>query len=207
VKLLVDIGNSRVKWARLERGVLGMQRAAAYEGWTAADWRKQLFDAGPSTPLAATVAGGKCRGLVRGCASLRVSTRFVTTAREAVGVRNGYEDPSLLGVDRWLAVIGAYHRVRGACVVADIGTAATIDVVAADGQHGGGFIVPGPALMVASLVSGTSDLGVRHESSGLRPPFARQHSGCMERGCCQCAALIDRSVEDAGAAHSRRRCC
>jgi type III pantothenate kinase len=204
--LLVDIGNSRVKWARLERGVLGVQRAAAYAGWTADDWRAQLFDADPvDAVLAATVAGGASAAALREAARIAagVEPRFVTTAREAAGVRNGYADPSLLGVDRWLAVIGAYHRIRGTCVVADIGTAATIDVVAADGQHRGGFIVPGPALMLASLVSGTSDLGVRHESSGpaSRALFADNTRDAMERGCrLAVAALIDRSVQQAGGA-------
>ena len=205
--LLVDIGNSRVKWARLERGMLGMQRAAAYAGWTATDWRTQLFDAGPvDAVLAATVAGGASAAALREAAHVAtgLEPRFVTTAREAAGVRNGYADPALLGVDRWLAVIGAYHRVRGACVVADIGTAATIDVVAADGQHGGGFIVPGPALMLASLVSGTSDLGARHESSGPASGarFADNTRDAMERGCrLAVAALIDRSVQEACGAH------
>jgi type III pantothenate kinase len=129
-----------------------------------------------------------------------VEPRFVATAREAAGVRNGYVDPSLLDVDRWLAVIGAFHCIRGTCVVADIGTAATIDVVAADGRHRGGFIVPGPALMVSSLVSGTSDLGARHESSGPASSarFADNTRDAMERGCrLAVAALIDRSVEEA----------
>ena len=89
----------------------------------------------------------------------------ITSGRAAAGVVNGYADPSLLGVDRWVAVVGAYHRVRGAVVVADIGTAATIDVVAADGRHRGGYIVPGPRLMVASLLGGTSDLAAFRASS------------------------------------------
>lgn len=207
--LLVDIGNSRVKWARLERGVLGAQRAAAHAGWTAADWRAHLFDDGPvDAVLAATVAGDASAAALSEAArsAASVGPRFVTTAREAVGVRNGYADPALLGVDRWLAVIGAYHRIRGACVVADIGTAATIDVVAANGRHRGGFIVPGPGLMVSALLSGTSDLGPRHDSrrsaSGTR--FADNTRDAIERGCrLAVAALIDRSVEEAacGAIH------
>jgi len=201
--LLVDIGNSRVKWAKLERGVLGAQRAAAHAGWTAADWRAHLFDNGPvDAVLAATVAGDASAAALTEAARIAagVEPRFITTTCEAAGVRNGYADPLLLGVDRWLAVIGAYRRVRGACVVADVGTAATIDVVAADGQHRGGFIVPGPALMVSSLVSGTSDLGARHESSGPASGarFAVNTRDAMEHGCrLAVAALIDRSVEEA----------
>jgi len=207
--LLVDIGNSRVKWARLERGVLGAQRAAAHAGWTVADWRARLFGDSPvDAVLAATVAGDSSAAALTEAARIAagVEPRFVTTARAAAGVRNGYADPSLLGVDRWLAVIGGYHRVRGACVVADVGTAATIDVVAADGQHRGGFIVPGPALMVSSLVSGTSDLAACHESSGPASGarFADNTRDAMEQGCrVAVAALIDRSVEEAAGGQGR----
>jgi len=206
--LLVDIGNSRVKWARLERGVLGSQRAAPHAGWTASDWRARLFDEGPvDAVLVATVADRESAAALS--AATRMATgqepRFVTTGREAAGVRSGYANPALLGVDRWLAVIGAYRRVRGACVVADVGTAATIDVVAADGQHCGGFIVPGPALMVASLVAGTSDLGTRRENSGPDSGacFADNTRDAMQRGCrLAVAALIDRSVLEAGGGQS-----
>jgi type III pantothenate kinase len=139
--LLVDIGNSRVKWARWERGVLGAQSAAVHAGWSPEDWRRELFAGGAvDRVVVASVAGPACR------AALADATRdatgrtaeFVATDREAAGVRNGYADPGQLGVDRWVAVIGAWHRVRGACVVADVGTALTIDVVGADGRHHGG---------------------------------------------------------------------
>ena len=203
MRLLVDVGNTRVKWARLEQGVLGVQRAAVHAGWGAADWRTHLFDDGRfDAVLVATVAGDAIAARLSEASRIAagVVPRFVTATREAAGVHNGYADPSLLGVDRWLAVIGAFHRVRGACVVADVGTAATVDVVTADGQHRGGFIVPGPALMVSSLVAGTSDLGTRHESSGPASGarFADNTRDAMERGCrLAVAALIDRSVADA----------
>ena len=157
----------------------------------------------PSTQRAATVAGDASAAALTEAARIAagVEPRFVATAREAAGVRNGYADPSLLGVDRWLAVIGADHRIRGACVVADIGTAATIDVVAADGRHRGGFfIVPGPASMVASLRPAPATSAPRHESSG---PASGSASGgyntrdAMEQGCrLAVAALIELSVEE-----------
>jgi type III pantothenate kinase len=201
--LLVDIGNSRVKWARLSRGALGEQHAAAHGGWTVADWRTALFAGAPvERVLASTVAGG-ASGAALGEAARLATGRdavFAATGREAAGVLNGYADPSLLGVDRWLAVIGAYRRVRGACVIADAGTAATIDVVAADGRHRGGFIVPGPALMVSSLLRGTSDLALRRSSSpmGTEAGFADNTRDAIERGCrVALAALVDRCVADA----------
>ena len=59
-QLLVDIGNSRVKWARLEAGVLGEQRAAEHAGWSGEDWSAALFADQPAVErvVAASVAGG-----------------------------------------------------------------------------------------------------------------------------------------------------
>lgn len=201
--LLVDIGNSRVKWARLGPGGLGEQAAADYSGWSIDDWRAALF-AGPPVRrvLAASVARPEAESALE-VATRRATGRsveFAATAPEAAGVRNGYADPTLLGVDRWLAVIGAWRRARAACVVADVGTAATIDVVAADGCHQGGFIVPGPALMVASLLGSTSDLAVHHASSVATDPRtgpAADTRDAIERGCrLAVAALVDRCVAD-----------
>lgn len=201
--LLVDIGNSRVKWARCEAGALGAQQAAAHAAWTADDWRAALFaGARVDRVVAASVAGGAS------LAALEAATRAVTgrglerivTQREAAGVVNGYADPNQLGVDRWLAVIGAWQRARGACVVADIGTAATVDVLAADGRHRGGYIVPGPRLMVAALLQGTSDLASLHAGSpqGGGPAFADNTREAIERGCrVALAGWVDRSVRDA----------
>jgi type III pantothenate kinase len=202
--LLVDVGNSRVKWARCERGVLGAQQAADHAAWTVSEWRAALFaGAAVERVLAASVAGGA--SLVALDEAARAATGHgierVTTQREAAGVVNGYADPGLLGVDRWLAAIGGYRRAGGACVIVDIGTAATVDVVASDGRHRGGYIVPGPRLMVASLLHGTSDLASFHATSppGVGPVFADNTRDAIERGCrVALAAWVDRCVADAG---------
>ena len=201
--LLVDIGNSRVKWARLTGGTLGEQRAAEHAGWSSSDWRAALLaDGGAGRVVAASVAGGASLEALD--AAVREATgrgvERITTQRTAVGVVNGYADPSLLGVDRWLAAIGAYRRVRGPCVVADLGTAATIDVVDGGGRHRGGFIVPGPRLMVAALLSSTSDLASFRATSppGGGASFADNTRDAIERGCrVALAAWVERCLADA----------
>jgi type III pantothenate kinase len=203
--LLVDIGNSRVKWAPCERGMLGAQQAAPHAAWTADDWRAALFDGTAlDRVVAASVAGGASLAALDAAARAATGRGIerVLTQREAGGVVNGYADPGLLGVDRWLAVIGAWQRTRGACVVADIGTAATVDVVAPDGRHQGGYIVPGPRLMVSSLLQGTRDLAEFHASSppGAAPAFADNTRDAIERGSrVALAAWVDRCVRDAEA--------
>ena len=202
--LLVDIGNSRVKWARLGPDGLGQQSASSYAGWTEVDWRAALFAGGRvERVLAASVARPAAAAALDAAASRATGrpAQFVATTRAAAGVLNGYANPGLLGVDRWLAVIGSYARVGGACVVADIGTAATIDVVSGDGRHQGGYIVPGQRLMVTALLGSTGDLAAHHAASGTagtHAGFADNTREAIERGCrLSLAALVDRSLSEA----------
>jgi type III pantothenate kinase len=115
-------------------------------------------------------------------------------------VRNAYAQPELLGVDRWLAAIGAWSLRRTACCIVDVGTATTIDVLDDAGLHLGGFIVPGPRLMVQALHSGTSDLAAFTAASsppGTAALWADNTRDAIERGCCVAlAALVDRSAAE-----------
>jgi type III pantothenate kinase len=202
VILLVDLGNSRVKWALSREGRLGAQHAAAYAGWSVEDWQRSLFaEPGIERVVAARVGGGPDAEALD-AAARRATGRavtFVATSSAAGGVRNAYPDPGLLGVDRWLAVIGAFNRVGGACCVADVGTAATVDGVEADGRHLGGFIVPGPDLMMRALWRGTADLAIHTATSGEAAGslFADNTRDAIERGCrLAVATLVDRSVRE-----------
>jgi len=202
VILLIDIGNSRVKWATLDGRSLGSQQSAEYALWSVQEWRATLF-AIPRIRrvVAANVAGEAVAQLLREAARLErgCEVEFVTSGRAAAGVRNAYRDPLLLGIDRWLAVIAAHHRTHRACCIVDVGTAATIDAVTAEGRHLGGFIVPGPRLMVASLLKGTSDLE-DHAAASERSPgslFADNTHDAIERGCCLAlAALTERAAQE-----------
>jgi type III pantothenate kinase len=200
--LLVDIGNSRVKWSVCDDGALAPQRAAAYAGWSSDDWARELFtEPGIDGVAVASVAGGEGVERLRAAALARAQCdlQVVTTSSEAAGVRNAYPEPRLLGVDRWLAVIAAHHLTHAACCVVDVGTAATIDAVTAEGRHLGGFIVPGPRLMVSSLLRNTSDLE-SHSAASVTDGaalFANNTRDAIERGAVVAlAALADRSAED-----------
>lgn len=157
-RLLLDIGNSRVKWGVLDAGRLVATGALAHSGEAHA-W-PEAVPPRLAGALAANVAGaGPARSLA---ASLRrhagVELEFLSTAREGWGVVCGYRDPARLGVDRWAAMIGARARHRDALLVVDAGTALTIDALAAGGRHLGGMIVPGLSLLGAALTRSTSDI-------------------------------------------------
>jgi type III pantothenate kinase len=200
--LLVDIGNTRVKWATWSAGRMSPQRAAEHATWSAQDWQRELFSgAQVGRVLAATVAGNASRDVLRAAAAASgvADVEFVASTASACGVTNAYPQPALLGVDRWVALIGAYHRCQGACCVVDIGTAATVDTVDGSGRHLGGFIVPGPRLMSAALRAGTSDLAAHAANSpdGGGQLFADNTRDAIERGCrVALAALVDRSLAE-----------
>lgn len=200
--LLVDIGNTRVKWAGCAGGELEPQQAAAHRDWSVADWQRTLFD-GRSIDrvVVASVAGETCNALLAEAARNRgvAEVRFIASTAAAGGVRNAYPDPRLLGVDRWVAVIGAYHLCGGACCVVDVGTAATVDGVNAEGVHLGGYIVPGPHMMVRSLHTGTTQLASYTAASGAHAGalLADNTREAIERGCrVALAALVDRAHAD-----------
>src|SRR5262245_42157843 len=157
--LLVDIGNTRVKWAIARGESIARMSAAVHDGDIAA-MRTVIrrAPAGVDRIVAVNVAGVRFERALAAHAKARFGIRpeFIRSSRAACDVRNGYRDPWRLGADRWVGAIGAHDLVRGKPVlVANIGTALTLDAVSATGRHLGGAIVPGPAFMVASLLDGT----------------------------------------------------
>jgi type III pantothenate kinase len=192
--LLIDIGNSRVKWASLREGRLGPQSAADGRAWGEADWRREIERVRPKRVIAASVGAPPAREALI-AATRQVTGRepqFVTSMAQAAGVRNGYSNPAQLGVDRWLAVIGAFHRHHAACCVIDAGTALTIDGVDGTGTHLGGFIVPGLRLMVDSLLAGTSGLADPWSwSESVEPTgFPGNTREAIEQGCLMALAEL-----------------
>lgn len=204
--LLVDLGNTRIKWARFDGERLRGLRAAAHAGWRAADYGRRLFGtrAAPESMLVASVAGAHVdRMLAAAARRAGVTARFVWVSRRAAGVTVGYLEPWRLGVDRFVAVVGARHLFGGigTCVVG-LGTAMTIDLLGADGVHRGGAIIPAPALMVETLLRNTQ--GIRRRSRGGSARGSRLFGRSTREGVVRgsryaAAALIDRAVEEARA--------
>jgi type III pantothenate kinase len=162
--LLIDVGNTRIKWAIHDAGRLGPQLAEAHAGWSVSDVHRHMTgQAGvPERLVVSNVGGPRVAALLTEAAQTwGIRPIFVQAGAEAAGVRNAYAEPAKLGVDRWLALIASHAMVAGAACVASIGTAMTIDGIDAHGQHLGGLITPGPQMMVKSLLHGTSDIAAR----------------------------------------------
>lgn len=187
--LELDCGNTRIKWRVLrEEG-----RPPALQGCaeSEADLLQQLRQVGEPTltwcRIVSVRSDEETRELLAAltaCFSVRV-----LQARPSVscaGVRNGYRDFARLGLDRWLAMLGAYHLAGKACLVIDLGTAVTADLISAAGEHLGGYIAPGLPLMRAQLCTHTRR--IRYEeaervcaASELRP--GQSTAEAVERGC------------------------
>ena len=162
MKLLLDVGNSRVKWAWLSaQGQIRSGHALHRNHDLAGALRNALHGAPtPDEVRVANVAGPVASALVADVIfeSFGIAPVFARSCAMACGLRNGYRDPDQLGVDRWLAMCAAWQKFPGPLCVVDAGTAVTVDIIASDGLHAGGLIVPGAALMVASLRQETGDL-------------------------------------------------
>lgn len=98
-----------------------------------------------------------------------VTCEFARSQLKQAGLRNAYEEPSQLGVDRWLAMLAAWCESQRNCVVVDAGTALTVDAVASNGQHQGGYIVPGLAAGRLSLAQETRDVQFKESSQKAEP--------------------------------------
>jgi type III pantothenate kinase len=188
--LLFDVGNTRLKW-----GVLGNERIVRSGSIDRDKLKKQGFaalttrlPANVDYVLASNVAGPAFATRLAGVIGIHCDTdvHFARSEKQACGVRNAYSQPRRLGVDRWVALLGARAETRSAVCVVDAGTAVTIDAMDRTGQHLGGQIIPGPRMMSVALSNETSDIGspkgsARDPAAGMGL-FARNTGDAVRNG-------------------------
>lgn len=156
--LEVDMGNTRIKWRmrdghiKLSQGFLGTE-----ESLELLNSRLEPYVGATQTVLVVSVVGDQLEQefVAWSIAYLGVMPQFMRTGLVCGSVRNGYREPLRLGADRWLAINAAYRLTMNASVVVSFGTATTLDLLAADGEHLGGFIAPGFGLMLSVLPAAT----------------------------------------------------
>jgi type III pantothenate kinase len=200
--LVIDVGNTRLKWAWLSSTGLSDQQAVVHRDAKPGMWTAALFDTTqrPSRVLVSNVAGPEMAKTLSKLAKkvFDVDIEFVTAVPEYHGLVNGYLDPKLLGADRWLALIGAWTHARQVLCVVDAGTAVKVDSVDANGHHLGGLIVPGIHMMREALMSKTSDIAkaAEHSTPSLAGVLANNTVGAVSRGAVYAlAGLADRAGE------------
>jgi type III pantothenate kinase len=126
----------------------------------------------------------------------------VTVSASACGVTNAYANPANLGIDRWAALVGAHQHYSAAVCIVDCGTAVTIDLLTAEGEHQGGLILPGTDMLQQLLMTGTvaiNDPG----SSRFATLLASDTDAAVNGGAIyMVVAAIDRVVADMTAGHA-----
>jgi type III pantothenate kinase len=185
--LLLDVGNTRLKWGVLEDGAI---RRTGHIG------KDTLRDQGlgaltsrlprrVDTIMVSNVAGTSFATRLTGVLGMHCGcdVHFARTQKAACGVTNSYRQPRQMGVDRWVAMIGAWGEFSRSCLVVDAGTAVTIDALDDDGRHLGGQILPGVSLMARALAVNTSDI-----------PESRRRSPRFSRGLDMFASSTDAAV-------------
>lgn len=152
--ILVDAGNSRVKWAQCVGEEMHIGEPFATDSGALAAELQARWSALPPQPVyLSNVAGLDWeRRFVDWVRQVwRAEVHVARTSRDAFGILNAYEQPEKLGVDRWVGLIGARARFGLPVCLVDCGTAITVDLVDREGRHRGGLIAPGLALMVGAL--------------------------------------------------------
>ena len=163
--LLMDIGNTRIKWGVLEKRALS-------EIGSLSTPHSRDFDL---TPLFMSLPSD-VKSIVASCVlsketqikltesfsdHFELAIQFIKPKNRFSGLTNGYTNPSKLGTDRWAAMIGAHNEFGGNILVVDMGTAITIDYINAEGVHKGGQILPGLKSFFNTLDQSTDSINTK----------------------------------------------
>jgi len=183
VKLLIDQGNTRLKWVLARDGEIDEKSAGHgdLEAFNQACRHDASFH--PASVLISSVAGREDTQVLADFSESRwgIEAQLLESTEQRGEVRNAYREPKMLGVDRWLAIVGAVARYGKPVVIWDLGTATTLDAVDQTGQHLGGMIYPGPATMLDSLSRDTNlNVPPNLENSAVTP--GRSTGSCIGNG-------------------------
>jgi type III pantothenate kinase len=199
VNLLVDVGNSRIKWVEQHADQLSDAHGDSYNKSDLAGTLDRLWGGleKPAQIRISNVAGEIIEKELRQWTQERWSTQphFARVTQSARGVMNGYADITRLGVDRWLSLIAAWSEYHQAACIVDCGTAVTIDGLNNKGRHLGGLILPGIALMQHSLRIAPAIPEIK--TAAVAGKLADNTGDAVAEGCVLAVvSLIDRIVRD-----------
>lgn len=194
MNLLIDAGNTRIKWALangadwLRSGVLPTAEATDLPQHLAGHIGNLDADLQPHCWVSNVVGNKVAEHIQAACAARQYPVHFITAQASQCGVLNNYAQPSQLGSDRWAALIAAWHLTGKSCLIVSSGTATTIDALSSAGTFSGGLIMPGIELMQRSLHTATSQL---KPEQGKYAPFPRNTADAILSGAIQatCGAI------------------
>lgn len=182
MRLLIDAGNTRLKWQLIDRVNVVAGGACPFDSpqWLdqLAPYRARIDRIAVST----VISEAKRTELVRRLALLSaVEVRFYWSESFRSGLKNAYSDVSKMGADRWHAMYGAWSRAKAGFTVIDAGSAITIDYVADNGAHLGGYILPGKQMMLHSLRQQAARIGFELVDVSSGDP-GKSTTECVQHG-------------------------
>jgi type III pantothenate kinase len=201
--LAIDVGNTRLKWAIYSHAQPGAELLASgaefleqIENLAEGAWANVPAKDAPIKMIGCIVAGDALRQRVQEQIMERwdLHPQWVLSSQQEAGLVNGYDSPMRLGADRWVAMIGAWHRMMAVhaaapkpMVVVMVGTAVTVEAIGvqrspdgtSQGKFLGGFILPGHGIMLKALESGTAGL---HVPTGEVTEFPTNTSDALTSG-------------------------
>lgn len=160
--LELDMGNTRIKWRVQSADKQSLSSGAVFYQ----EWRSEMNETLQGMHLdririASVTSETRNNLIVDWCEEeWQLRPEFAVVTNSCAGVTNGYRDFDCLGIDRWLAVLAAFHQYRQSCVIVDCGSAITVDLISTTGMHLGGYIAPGLGLMRDALGQETNAVKV-----------------------------------------------
>jgi len=203
LELFIDRGNTALKWQLYKEGEL-VSSGGSVNSSSLDEALQEVAELSLSKIYVASVGGEGVEKTLKQWARRysQCEPIFIKSCRRICGVNNAYEEPALLGVDRWLAMIAAHHLYSGLLCIVDSGTALTMDFISETGQHLGGFIVPGAELMRRSLLQNTQEIylnaAVKNNSLGMNTSEA-VHLGTEQ----MLRAFVCRALDDVVREHGQ----
>jgi len=211
LSLLVDVGNSRVKWANSNKltidnyGSFRLKQLSLGESLDS-HWQQII---NPEHVWVSNVAGKEIALTLTEFIIDKwgISPIFARVQRESGGVVNGYEYTNQLGIDRWLAIVAAWNKYHALTCIVDCGTAITIDGISETGRHMGGLIIPGFDLMLNTLSTATNGINTEAKYTP-KLEFGLSTSACCFNGAgFAVVSLIDKVVEKMQSEHANEIRC
>ena len=160
--LLLDIGNTRIKWGIFDNHNILINGAVNLRESQQDNFLSlyQSFPSGIEKAVASSVLDPdisfKLNKTFKSFFGFKIE--FIEPSENSHNVLNGYDEPQSLGVDRWVAMIAARTEFKKNVMIIDMGTAITIDLVDKYGTHQGGKILPGFKLMSETLNKNTNNI-------------------------------------------------
>lgn len=201
-RILLDAGNTSLKWAVVEDGHWRATGRSDYVDWSALTAQ---LSAGADCFIASVAGAVHEQQIVALLDAAGIAPTWLTAEAGFGDVKNTYLDPNQLGVDRWMALIAARKRTSEAVLVVSVGTAMTVDALSDTGTFLGGVIVPGVRLMQQALHQGAARVG---DTRGDWQAFPRRTADAVQSGivAALCGAIAQQQVRLAEATGTAPRC-